>query len=102
MPSFNSALMGAAFRPQEAKDIVKALAIGEALEARRDPENEFDPNAIALYSQDQHLGFIERGLAEELAPLMDKGAELTVEVIGFMSTIKPYLSVEVVEAEDAA
>lgn len=98
MAEYNSQLMGANFRPEEAKNIVKALGVDEVVEARRDPENPYDPNAIAIFSQEQHIGFIERGLAEELAPIMDGGASLKVVVVGFVSTLKPYFDIDVVEA----
>lgn len=95
MSEYNSMLMGANFRPEEAKAIVKALGIGETVEARRDPDNQYDPNAIALYSAGEHIGFIERGLAEELAPIMDDGASLIVTVSGFVSPLKPYLDIDI-------
>ena len=40
------------------------------------------------------------GLAEQLAPMMDAGATLTVTVSGFMSTIKPYLDISVMQRDE--
>lgn len=92
MKEWNSWLMGANFRDPSAKEVVKALAIGEQLTLKRDPENQFDPNAIQVWAGDTWIGFIERGLAEELAPLMDAGTEYDCEVSGFgTNPLKPFL-----------
>lgn len=47
---------------------------GSVLELRRDPDNEHDPNAIAVHvvGGDQ-VGWVPREIAEELAPLLDAG-----------------------------
>ena len=95
MPTYNSALMGANFRPNEAKEIVRALQSGDVLTAEREPGNPYDPNAIMVRKDDAHLGYIGRGLAEELSPLIDNhGAALSLRVSGFLNPLKPYLAVE--------
>jgi hypothetical protein len=51
------------------------LAPGAALELRRDPGNEHDPNAIAVHAPGggEQLGWVPRELAEEIAPELDAG-----------------------------
>ena len=48
----------------------------------RDPDNEYDPDAIGVYVEDgdreHHLGFLKRELAAKLAPMMDAGHAITV------------------------
>jgi hypothetical protein len=46
---------------------------GRALELRRDPANEHDPNAIAVYPAGggEQVGWVPRELAAELAPELD-------------------------------
>ena len=52
----------------------EAPAPGEALELRRDPNNEHDPNAIAVHVPGgAQLGWVPREIAAELAPEMDAG-----------------------------
>ena len=48
---------------------------GRPLELRRDPDNEHDPNAIAVYPADggDQVGWVPRELAAELAPALDAG-----------------------------
>jgi hypothetical protein len=51
------------------------VAPGRPLELRRDPENEHDPNAIAVFepgAADQ-VGWVPREAAAELAPELDAG-----------------------------
>lgn len=51
-----------------------AAAPGEPLDLRRDPSNEYDPNAIAVDARGgEQLGWVPRELAEELAPELDAG-----------------------------
>jgi HIRAN domain len=48
---------------------------GRALELRRDPGNEHDPNAIAVYPAGggEQVGWVPREVAAELAPDLDAG-----------------------------
>jgi hypothetical protein len=51
-----------------------ALEPRSALELRRDPGNEHDPNAIAVHAPGgEQVGWVPRELAEEIAPEMDAG-----------------------------
>lgn len=38
---------------------------------RREPENQYDSNAISIWHGAQHLGFVRAARAAELAPEMD-------------------------------
>lgn len=68
-----SNVAGAAQHHREALESDDA-APGQALELRRDPGNEHDPNAIAvLSSSGEQVGWVPRELAAELAPELDAG-----------------------------
>ena len=61
---------------------------GTVLRHEREPSNPHDPNAIALsvhggllVKRDHKLGYISRALAEQLAPMMDRGLEIQVTVL---------------------
>lgn len=101
MSQWNSILMGAHFRPQSAKDLVLAAEIGTKFEVKRDASNQYHDNAIALFLEDEHVGFFERGLADELAPLMDEsGAEFVATLSGFMENpLKPFLDIDIIPIE---
>ncbi len=50
------------------------VAPGRALDLRRDPANEHDPNAIAVHAAGgEQIGWVPREVAAELAPQLDAG-----------------------------
>jgi HIRAN domain len=55
---------------------------GRPLELRRDADNPHDPNAIAVHAQSgPQVGWVPRELAEELAPELDAGREVSAVVL---------------------
>lgn len=66
-------IVGNSYRPDTARTWLAKLAPKQPLQLRREPNNKYDPNAVMVYIFEQHLGYIPRGLAAEIAPLMDKG-----------------------------
>ena len=102
MSQFNCELMGLAYRPQATKDFdLTTLTEGSDLTARREPTNQYDENAIQVLFDGEFIGYIAKGLAEELAPEMDAGRELTIKVSGFVTPTKPYLDIDFLEEEAA-
>lgn len=103
--NFLSPLMGVNFRGAEIRELVKALPIGTTFTLERDPENQYDANAIkVIYSaedEDHFVGFVAKEVAEELAPLLDSGYTATATIIDFLGDIKPHLEIEVTLAETA-
>jgi hypothetical protein len=53
--------------------VAAVIEPGDALELRRDPDNEHDPNAIQVLAAGAQLGWVPRELAEQLAPALDRG-----------------------------
>ena len=43
---------------------------GDSLWLVKEPDNEFDPNAIAVYHKGTHLGFVPRTHQDRVLPLM--------------------------------
>ena len=50
-----------------------AVKPGSPLELRRQPDNEHDPNAIAVHAGDAQIGWVPREVAAELAAELDEG-----------------------------
>ena len=76
-------LVGTHFRGAFAKQIVAALTPGDEVLLQRELDNQHDVNAIAVYKDDEHIGFISRDRAAWLAPTLDEMEEsgiLTEEV----------------------
>lgn len=59
------------------QEIIAKLHGDDRIYLQREPFNHYDANAIGvyLYSTKQHIGWIPRHIARELAPIMDKGME---------------------------
>ena len=50
--------------------------------AKRDTNNEYDENAVTIYDeQGRQLGYLSRKVNETVAPWMDDGFDLLVEVV---------------------
>jgi hypothetical protein len=61
---------------------IRRVKKDDRLTLAREPENPFDPNAIAVRWEDpagdvRQLGYVPRALAAVLAPLVDEGATIT-------------------------
>ena len=66
----------------ERQSYIAILRAGEQLSMRREPQNQFDQNAIALYdSRNHHLGYVPKEMASNLAPMMDAGERLEAFVM---------------------
>jgi len=60
----------------------EAAAPGRALRLRRDRDNEYDDNAIAVETaRGETLGFVPRELAAEIAPRIDRGEPFSALVL---------------------
>ena len=113
MPLFYTRLVGVNFRPIEAQAAVSELEPGATVYIIRDPENEFDPNAIKVYDYEgpesrHHLGFIaakskdEIALASEIAEFMDLNTWYRATVMANAGTKSPLLLVEIYEDDEVA
>ena len=73
------ALVGMQFRPQEAKDHFAKLPNGAPLTLKREPTNQYDANAIQVWSGDFHIGFISSKVNKPLAMAMDAAVPTTID-----------------------
>lgn len=91
---FEVILRGVNFRPLSAKEIVNRLVEGDGLELEREPFNQYDPNAIKVLDPEskEHLGYVSKEHAVEIAPLMDNGQAFDATVTGFMKVGMPILT----------
>lgn len=104
LKAYNANLVGVNFRPAEAKDLVKNLALGEALYLEREPDNQYDTNAVKVGypATGTHLGYIERGMAESIAPWMDQGWAFHTTVVSILSDTKVLLKLEPFSPDEVA
>jgi len=77
--SFHTKLAGVTFEGRQ--EVVARLTPGVPLRIERQPDNEHDTNACAVFDPlGDQVGFLNRKLAAALAPLIDAGVEYDVEV----------------------
>ncbi len=78
-PSFHTKLAGVTFEGRQ--ESIARLAPGVPLRLVRQPDNEFDANACALFDpHGTHVGYLNRRLAAVLASRIDSGVEYDVEI----------------------
>jgi len=75
---FHTKLAGVSFEGRQ--DVIAGLRAGVELELRREPQNRFDPNAVAVFYGNLQLGFLNKDLASHLAPAIDEGARYRARV----------------------
>jgi hypothetical protein len=101
MPKFSHVrLVGTHFRGLDAKAVVSAFERGTRVGLEREPENEYDGNAVkVLYGPEPsiHVGYVDRDVAAYLAPLMDDGTAFSAKVVDFVQgsrVVYPLLDIE--------
>lgn len=90
--------VGMHFRGGAAKDIAASLSVGDTVTLEREPENAYDEYAIRVLVGPEHIGYIERGQAAWISPLMDEGGTATAFVTGHEErkrNLHPVLRIEV-------
>ncbi len=70
--SFHTKVAGVTFEGRQ--ELIAQLRAGDELELARDHANRFDPNAVAVLAPVGQVGFLNRRLAEKIAPVLDAGA----------------------------
>ena len=79
MDEFYTKIAGITFNGRQR--FVPYLNVGDHLRVVREPNNEYDSNAIAIYDKHQNqLGYIGKNVAASLAPRMDEGEIVDVTV----------------------
>jgi hypothetical protein len=76
-------LNGINFRPRECRDEAASLELNSVLSLEREPENAFDTNAIKVMSKGFHVGYVERGVASFISPLIDEGMQFSCKIDRF-------------------
>jgi hypothetical protein len=70
----------AGFQHYQGGEVAEQLEAGTELTLKAEPENEYDPSAVAIYFGDKKLGYIPKGKNEELSKLLRYGREDLFEV----------------------
>jgi len=66
----------AGFTYWDGVDVFDQLKIGQELQLKADPENDYDPRAVAIYFGDVKLGYVPRDSNREIRKFLDCGHDL--------------------------
>jgi hypothetical protein len=73
MPELLTDCVGLHFRPSEVKTFVnEEVGPGYPVTLEREPDNQYDANAIKVLADDQHIGYVPKTSNTVLAMLMDQ------------------------------
>ncbi|MCU7795977.1 MAG: HIRAN domain-containing protein [Candidatus Thiodiazotropha sp. (ex Semelilucina semeliformis)] len=70
----------AGYQYHRAAAIWPFLQVGEKLYLKREPSNQHDPHAVAVWFRNEHLGYVPRRENRTLAKLMDQGERLETRI----------------------
>lgn len=79
-------LVGASFRPKDAKEVLASLDTDDIVQLVREPDNKYDPNAIQIHYDDTFIGYVAKHEAAMIADDIDEalsddpGLELTAVI----------------------
>lgn len=76
---FYTKAVGVTFENRQ--DVVEQLVAGQAVALQREPDNEYDANAIAVLADGQQIGYLKRNIARHLAPNFDNGVTYSAMVV---------------------
>ena len=96
---FVTPLRGANFRPQQAKDKVLALESGDLVDLIPEPDNPYDPNAIRVEYEEEHLGYVAKEVAVDLIEPFNSAAAYSAVVDYFTGPLTPVIQIEL-DADD--
>jgi single-stranded-DNA-specific exonuclease len=97
---FNSKLVGVSFEGRQ--DVISGLQAGSELELERQPDNPYDPNAIAVRYGNLQVGFIRREIATHLAPRIDAGARYRARIASLTGGGEKHRGVNILVERDSA
>lgn len=87
-------LVGATFRSREARHTLREATIGERLSLEPDPENEYDPHAVRIMREGQHIGFVAKQDNGPISAHLLRGDEAFAEIVAFENPLRPILEIE--------
>lgn len=81
--TLHTKVVGVTKKNEDGENIQKILGDlhdGDGLVLEREPDNRYDPNAIKVYAEGEHIGYIGKDLAKDLAKRMDSGAVVEASI----------------------
>ena len=80
----------AGFEFHEGDAIWPSLAVGAKLALMREATNSHDPDAVAVYFQNNKLGYVPRTENRAIAGMLDRGENLEARISGLLMEEDPW------------
>jgi hypothetical protein len=80
----------AGFQFYRGNSVLPLLRVGEELSLVRDPRNEHDSDAVAVYFRNDKLGFVPRVENRAIAQMLDRGERLKTRISELLAETDPY------------
>lgn len=78
-------------------DIISEVSVGDKLTLQIEPDNPYDPQAVALYYNDTKIGYVPRDMNENLSKLLYYGYDIfETKVSQVDANEKPYKQISAV------
>ncbi len=68
-----AAVVGIKHRPREALDAVRQMKAGDRVRLVREPDNQYDRNAVQVWFLAVHIGYVPKVANPRIAAAMDAG-----------------------------
>lgn len=80
----------AGFQYYAGNDIFSDLQVDTPFLLKREPNNKYDSNAVAIYFKQYKLGFIPRADNTAVAQMLDRGERLSAKVVELSMSENPW------------
>ena len=80
----------AGFPFHDGEYIWSSLKVGKTLKLVREPDNDHDPDAVAIYYGDSQLGYVPRVDNTAIAQMLDRGEKLEASITKLNATDDPW------------
>ncbi|MDH3615865.1 MAG: HIRAN domain-containing protein [Gammaproteobacteria bacterium] len=80
----------AGFQFHSGDSIWSSLGVGDELALVRESSNSHDPDAVAVYFQDDKLGYVPRAENSAIAQMLDRGETLEARISKLMTEEDPW------------
>ena len=80
----------AGFQFHDGEYVWSSLKVGKSLKLVREPDNDHDPDAVAVYFGKSQLGYIPRAENNAIAQMLDRGETLEASITKLKATDDPW------------
>lgn len=94
---------GVQFRPGAA-EVIRGIKEGDELELIPEPTNKYDPNAVAIYFGEDHIGYVPKKFSSEISAMIETEPDTTCVATQVNPKNKMWemLEVEIIKPEESS